>query len=83
MRGNLIIPHGLDSGGYQDSFAFGPPDQMWIYSSLYNYVKKYLEVDGIERAWPETMLKHHLTVNNARIKRVKFPMTLRGHNYND
>jgi hypothetical protein len=81
MKGNLIIPHGSDSGGCQDVFAFGPPDQMWIYSSLYHYVKKYSEIDSIKRAWPETMLKHHLTVNNARIKRVKFPMTLRGVNY--
>ena len=81
MKGNLIIPHGSDSGGCQDAFAFGPPDQMWIYSSLYHYVKKYSEIDSIKRAWPETMLKHHLTVNNARIKRVKFPMTLRGVNY--
>jgi hypothetical protein len=81
INGNLIIPHGLDSGGYQDSFAFSSPDQMSIYSSLYRYIEKYSERG--QNVHPESMLKHHLTINPAKVQRIKFPMMLRGGDYID
>ena len=77
---NLVIPYGTDGrGGYQDSFAFGSPDLMSIYSSLYHCVESYS--DKGEMVHPEHMLKYHLTTGNAPIKRVDFPMMLRGKEY--
>lgn len=78
--GNLVIPHGTDGrGGYQDSFAFGPPDLMNIYTSLYHYVPIYANQG--EMVHPEHLLKYHLTRQKAPVQRIDFPMKLRGRRY--
>lgn len=80
LKGNLIIPHGTDGReGYQDSFAFGPPSIMSIYTSLYHYIQKYS--DEGEMIHPEHMLKYHLEKNKAPVERIDFPMSLRGKRY--
>ncbi len=76
----LVIPYGTDGrGGYQDSFAFGSPELMSVYSSLYHCVERYS--DKGEMVHPEHMLKYHLTTGNVPIKRINFPMMLRGKEY--
>ena len=77
LKGSLVIPHGTDGrGGYQDSFAFGSPNVMSIYASLYHYIQEYS--DQGEMTHPEYMLKYHLSKNNVKVKRIDFPMLLRG-----
>ena len=78
----LVIPYGLDGrGGYQDSFAFGSPELMSMYSSLYYRIESYAAKG--EMVHPEHMLKYHLTTMNVPVKRIDFPMRLRGVPYHD
>jgi len=80
LKGGLVIPHGTDGrGGYQDSFAFGSPNVMSIYASLYHYIQEYSNQG--EMTHPEYMLKYHLAKNNAKVERIDFPMRLRGKLY--
>lgn len=68
--GVCYIPEGNDfRGGVNDQFAYGCYDVMKVYYYLYLSYKEYFN-QGI-KFHPEAYLKHHLTVNNIRIERVK------------
>ena len=79
---NLVIPYGTDGrDGYQDSFAFGSKELMTTYMSLYHYVPVYANAHFGQMVHPEHLLKYHLTKENIPVKRIDFPMKLRGKRY--
>jgi hypothetical protein len=74
-RNGLIIPKGGDNrGGIFDMFALGDSESMRVYSALYLFIDQYV-MDGIP-AHSETLLAHHLHINNINISRVDIPVGL-------
>lgn len=81
--GSLYIPEGRDYTvhskykGMNDQIAYGDPEMMKIYSSLYRNMEEYLIKDNVI-FHPESLLYHHLKKNDIidRIKRFPFDYSL-------
>ena len=70
----IYIPSLQDWYGLNDQMAFGTPDAMRTYCSVFPNLERYFNTDGVIYH-PEKMLQYHLYVNGMNV--VRFPM--KGH----
>jgi hypothetical protein len=66
----ILIPdchkHGYNGYSINDQIGIGTQDVMYIYLNFFSYIDQYLFKDNI-LLHPETLLHHHLSVNNINI----------------
>lgn len=66
----IYLPNGNDYGGVNDQLAYGTPESMAVYCSLYDKIEEYVR-NGVPYH-PETLLSHHLRSNAIQTKRFDF-----------
>lgn len=74
IEDEIILPENKGFYG-DDHFAYGKSDLIDKYQ-VYNYINMYIN-DNVA-LHPETLIKHHLKINNIKNKYIKFNYLIRG-----